>query len=207
MTIIDIHSHDHDATNALLCLSPDEAANTSRPCSVGIHPWDSDKVTDTDRSQLVHASTLPHVLAIGETGLDTMHGSSLDSQMALLRLHITLAKHTGKPLIIHLVRALEPFLAVWRDMSPIDVPAVIHGFRGKPQMAQQLLKAGFWLSFGPRFNPTSLSVTPIDRRLFETDDSGVPIAQVLTSADTTPQTAADNARRFLNGATRTSTED
>ena len=197
MTLIDLHSHRHEAADALLSLSPREAIAATRPCSVGIHPWDSAHVTHDEVALLDRAARQPHVLAIGETGLDALRGASLPEQMALLEHHIALAERVDKPLIIHLVRALEPLLKVWRATRPHTVPAAIHGFRGKPAMARQLLDAGFWLSFGPRFNALSLAVTPVGRRLFETDDTGVPIVDVLAATGTTAATAAANVRAFL----------
>ena len=32
---------------------------------------------------------------------------------------------------------------------------IIHGFRGKPELARQLTAAGFFLSLGARYNPAS----------------------------------------------------
>ena len=41
---------------------------------------------------------------------------------------------------------------------------------GGPALARQLLDAGIDLSFGRRYNPASLALTPPDRRHFETDE-------------------------------------
>ena len=55
---------------------------------------------------------------------------------------------------------------------------IVHGFRGKPQLAGQLLKAGIDLSFGEKFNPESIQITPIERLFIETDESAMPIERI-----------------------------
>ena len=56
------------------------------------------------------------------------------------------------------------------------MPWIIHGFRGKKQLAEQLLGAGLYLSFGVRYNPEALhSAWAAGRLLLETDESPVLI--------------------------------
>ena len=58
------------------------------------------------------------------------------------------------------------------------MPWIVHGFRGNARVASQLLDAGFYLSYGERFNPEALAVTPADRLLAETDESLLPIDEI-----------------------------
>ncbi|MBR6482078.1 MAG: hydrolase TatD, partial [Bacteroidaceae bacterium] len=58
----------------------------------------------------------------------------------------------------------------------------VHGFRGGPKLAEQLLDAGMDISFGLHHNADSLRLTPEHRRHFETDDSGVSLTDVLRAA-------------------------
>lgn len=52
------------------------------------------------------------------------------------------------------------------------MPWIIHGFRGKKQLAEQLLDRGFYLSFGARYHPEALHAAwTAGRLLLETDDS------------------------------------
>ena len=46
-------------------------------------------------------------------------------------------------------------------------------------MARTLIDAGCYLSYGCRFNPAALAVTPLDRLLVETDEAQVDIRQVV----------------------------
>ena len=56
-----------------------------------------------------------------------------------------------------------------RNLRP-DVPWVVHGFRGKPQEAEALLKRGIGLSLGPRFNVATAAMIPDGSLFIETDD-------------------------------------
>ena len=58
------------------------------------------------------------------------------------------------------------------------MPWVVHGFRGNARVAGQLLDAGFYLSYGERFNPEALAITPADSLLAETDESLLPIDEI-----------------------------
>ena len=75
----------------------------------------------------------------------------------------------------HLVRRLVNFLfsdrllALRRRLRP-QVRWTVHGFRGKPALALQLLQTGMDLSFGGRYCAESYALTPPDRRHRETDD-------------------------------------
>ena len=69
-----------------------------------------------------------------------------------------------------MVKAADLLLAEKKKLHP-QVPWVIHGFRGKPQEAEQLLKAGLYLSFGEHYNVETLRSTPLDRLFLETDEA------------------------------------
>jgi len=145
--------------------------------SAGVHPW----WTDADPSALLAglAELLPHpqVVAVGECGLDRLRGGSLPLQVEVLARQAALADRFGLPVTIHCVRAFDVLLRCVRELRP-RTRWTVHGFRGRPALARQLLEAGLDLSFGPRFNPESLRCTPASRRRVETDDSGVPLAEV-----------------------------
>lgn len=80
--------------------------------------------------------------------------------MQVFRRQAELAESLCKPLVIHCVRAHDIVIGIKKELKPRQ-NWVIHGFRGKPTVARMLLDAGMWLSFGPRFNPDSLEVTPL----------------------------------------------
>ncbi len=154
--------------------------------SVGIHPWNASRVTPADLRLLSALAAQPQVKAIGECGLDPLRQNSdnaggsiadrpltdraslISLQTDLLRLHFELSERWCKPLLLHIVRAYPEIIGLRRKWKPTQ-PWIIHGFRGKPQLARQLLADGFYLSFGAKYNLESYAITPPDRRLHETD--------------------------------------
>lgn len=146
--------------------------------SAGVHPW----WTDADPAPLLAglAELLPHpqVTAVGECGLDRLRGGSLSRQLEAFERQAALAERFSLPVVVHCVRAFDVLLRCVRTFRP-TTRWTVHGFRGCPALAWQLLEAGLDLSFGPRFNPESLSLVPESRRHAETDDSGVPLAEVV----------------------------
>ncbi|MCM1137775.1 MAG: TatD family hydrolase [Duncaniella sp.] len=141
--------------------------------SVGVHPWNVNRFTLRDLLMLRALASRPDVVAIGEAGLDTMRHSddveiTLRKQLDLLKYHIELSEETAKPLILHIVRRFQEIIQLKKELRPTQ-PWIIHGFRGKPQLALQLLRQGFYLSYGKKYNPESYALTPPSRRLHETD--------------------------------------
>ena len=177
MTITDCHTH-LEAEGAVVNVSPRDFAPVEGHCySVGIHPWDLAEADEELWQCLVEAATSPHVVALGETGLDALKGPSLDVQQRWFERHIALSEELQKPLIIHCVKAYHLILALHARLRPAQ-PWVVHGFRGKPALAQQLLDAGIYLSLGPRFNHETACLIPDDRLLLETDHTVLSIDHV-----------------------------
>ena len=171
--LLDIHTHHApaDPFSAIVCREPRGFDPDERGWfAVGIHPWSVRADVVPDFSSVVALASAPSVLAIGETGIDRLHPAPIALQTRLCRMHALLAERLRKPLILHMVRSSQEVMALRRDVRPA-VPWIIHGFRGKPALARQLLDHGFLLSFGFRFNPASLVATPADRLFLETDDA------------------------------------
>lgn len=149
--------------------------------SIGIHPW---KAASPEAQQLLDESGAftytavesfrsllqhPRVVLMGEIGLDKLCDAPFDKQLLLFEQQLLLAADLRKPVILHVVKAMDEVLALHRRFSS-QIPAwIIHGFRGNAQQAQQYLRHGFHLSFGPHHHPAALQATPPHRRFFETD--------------------------------------
>ena len=138
--------------------------------SVGIHPWKVKEAGELQWQCLEEALHHPQVLAVGEAGLDRCTDVPLALQQEVFVRQARLAEQVGKPLIIHLVRAADELLRLHKLLHPSQ-PWIIHGFRGKPQQASQLLRAGFYLSFGERYNIETVRIVPLDRIFLETDEA------------------------------------
>lgn len=177
--ITDIHTHRTDARDAIISIGPDDDMRDGLYYSVGIHPWDTSLYADPVRradamSRLERMARDPRVLAIGEAGMDTLRGGDLDMQQNLFESQALLAERVGKPMILHIVRAYDRLIASRRRLSPAQ-PWIIHGFRGGPEQARQLLAHGLHLSLGTRYNPDTLAVIPPDRLHRETDSPDTTI--------------------------------
>lgn len=166
----DVHSHSHRGPEVITNLYPSDNIDTAHGeawYSVGIHPWNSGEPVDCRMlRRLVSMASDSRVVAIGEAGLDAIRGADATRQEAIFRLHVKISERYGKPLIIHCVRRYGRLMELHRLLSPTQ-QWVIHGFTGKPELARQLIAQGFLLSFGSRFNPESLAITP--HPLHETD--------------------------------------
>ena len=151
--------------------------------SVGLHPWTltADGPGPDEWARLAEAVRLPQVLAVGEAGLDKLAEAPLEVQEAVLARQARLAEETGKPLVIHLVRAADELLRLRKRLRP-RMPWVIHGFRGKEQLAAEWVRHGLYLSFGAQFRAEALRAVPLDRLFLETDESLLPVAQVYARA-------------------------
>ncbi|WP_288241115.1 TatD family hydrolase [uncultured Bacteroides sp.] len=147
--------------------------------SVGIHPWRialSD-VTAHFEELLRH----PQVLAVGEAGLDKLVEAPLPLQIKIFEFQARLAEEIDKPLVIHLVKAVDELLKLRRRLHPMK-PWIIHGFRGKAALAEEYLRHGFYLSFGERYQEEALRIVPPERLFIETDESTMPVGRLYERA-------------------------
>lgn len=144
--------------------------------AVGIHPENCGGYTAGDLAALRQLAQQPKTAAIGEIGLDYYWAENppRDLQQQVLRDQLTLAGELALPVIIHDREAHADTLSIIREFP--DVTGVFHCFSGSPEMAQELLKLGWYLGFdGPvtyknaRRAPEVAAVTPLDRMLIETD--------------------------------------
>ena len=153
--------------------------------SVGIHPWHIPAtVTPVVRNEMNVLSSLaghPQVLAIGEAGLDKLADAPMAVQMEVFEYQARLSVELDKPLVIHLVKAMSELLKLRQQIKPAN-PWIIHGFRGKPALAEECLRHGFYLSFGEKYQEEALRITPADRLFLETDESSVPVADLYSRA-------------------------
>ncbi|MBD5369750.1 MAG: hydrolase TatD [Bacteroides sp.] len=185
MTVLDIHTH-HPAPQPLGVISaaPEElpVLPGAQLYSAGIHPWNVKGIglSAAQTAALTAAASRSDVVAIGETGIDLVREgcAPLAGQINAMRAHIDLSESLGKPLILHCVRGHDIIAQTRRELNPTQ-PWIIHGFRGKPSIADILLKAGCVLSFGDRFNAEALLCVPPEAILAETDEAEYDIREVI----------------------------
>jgi TatD DNase family protein len=155
--------------------------------SIGIHPWyiNAERL-EQDLRFMEEKLSLPSCLAVGECGLDKRIDVPMPLQLEVFEQQILLAEKYQKPLVLHLVAAIDELLALKKRMT-ISVPMVIHGFSKNEKVAQQLLDNGFYLSFGKYLvrNPDLKEVfksVPNNRFFLETDTMEASLEQVYTLA-------------------------
>ncbi|MDR3194385.1 MAG: TatD family hydrolase [Tannerella sp.] len=186
MIYIDIHTHQSPPNPEDIAVI---AVDIRKPCmsgseryAVGIHPWQADQTAlPLIRTLAAH----PNVVAVGEVGLDKSTSATWSIQEKVFAAQIRLAGEVQKPLIIHCVKAWQELMAI-RKAVRLDIPWIIHGFRGNGMLAGQLLRAGFFLSFGLRHQAEAVrQAREAGRLLAETDDEEIGIRDVYASIATT----------------------
>ena len=155
--------------------------------SIGIHPWyiKEDRLED-DLKIIEEKLQTKNCLALGECGLDKRVEIPLELQIQVFEKQLALAEKYRKPVVIHCVAAFQEIIAIKKRMK-ISVPMIIHGFSKNSQVAEQLIAAGFYISFGKYLlqNPSLKEVfqkIPNDRFFLETDTIDESIQQVYNLA-------------------------
>ena len=147
-------------------------------CSVGTHPHNAAKEPDIDAEALVSIAKHPKIVAIGEAGLDYHYDNSpRDVQAASLCQHISAARETGLPLVIHSRDCDDDMARILRDESGKgSFRAVLHCFTGGRDLAFAAIELGHYVSFtgiltfkGSDNLRAIAAALPADRILVETD--------------------------------------
>ena len=144
--------------------------------AVGIHPENCGGFTPADMDALRQLAQQPKVVAIGEIGLDYYWEDNPPRafQQTVFRKQLALAAELDLPVIVHDREAHGDSLAIIKEFP--TVTGVFHCFSGSPEMAEELLKRGWYLGFdGPityknaKRAPEVAAVTPLERIVVETD--------------------------------------
>ncbi len=116
--------------------------------AVGIHPHEAEAVSEADYEQLSRWAGQAKVVAIGEIGLDYHYDYSPRTvqQQVFIR-QLAVAKETHKPVIIHTREAHGDMMKILTDHGQ-GLNGIIHCYSGSLEMAQELIKRGFYLGIG-----------------------------------------------------------
>ncbi|MBV7314927.1 TatD family hydrolase [Shewanella sp. NIFS-20-20] len=179
------------------------------PYALGIHPWyiqgdidtECDKLQGLIEQQLkAPTDSAARLVAIGEVGLDKLHGT-IDSQLPWLHRQISLAQQHHLPLVLHCVKAHHILLPILKQ-ARLSRGGVIHGFSGSQQTANAYIALGFKLGIGGvilRQNADKLrsvvAALPLTSLLLETDSPSMGIvAGELNTPLILPDILAEIAR-------------
>ena len=148
--------------------------------AIGIHPYDANFLLEDMESALDEIETLiknpeNKCVALGEIGLD-YHYDGYDEalQKRYFEAQMSLAERLSVPVVIHDRDAHGDTMDIIRKFP--SVKGVMHSYSGSPEMAEELLKLGYMISFSgtltfknARKTPEVALLAPRDRVLIETD--------------------------------------
>ena len=180
--------------------------------SAGVHP-DSEDVHEPSVAELVAATQMPKVVAIGETGLDYYQMeerkggrgiADMEWQRERFRTHIRAARQVGVPLVIHTRAASDDTLAILREEGEQggagSAGGVFHCFTETREVARAALDLGFYVSLSgivtfknARELHEVATLIPDDRLLIETDSpylAPVPYRGKINTPAYVPHVAA-----------------
>lgn len=114
--------------------------------TAGIHPHDAKGCNDRTIQQLRRLSEKPHVVAIGECGLDYDRDfSPRDVQRKWFEAQIQLAGETGLPLFLHERAAFADFRGILSKYSELCGRTVVHCFTGTRRELDAYLELGCFI--------------------------------------------------------------
>ena len=122
-------------------------------CSLGVHPHEAAAEPEVSPERLVELARHPRVVGIGESGLDYYYEhSSREAQQRSFRSHITAARTTGLPLIVHTRDADADTVDILQDeYAKGAFSGLIHCYSASHELAERSLEIGFlYLAFRDR---------------------------------------------------------
>lgn len=149
--------------------------------SIGIHPWFlTEANAEAQWKALQEAVESRRPIAIGEAGLDKLKGPSLECQTAVFQKVALLAEERELPLVVHCVKAFNELIRLKQEIRPRQA-WIVHGFRGKAPLAEELQRHGFYLSLGASFQAEAIIGISKKRLFIETDESKTPVEDIYLS--------------------------
>jgi len=207
MEFFNFHTHQYTNQPGVLELVnqyPREFNDSIPFYSIGIHPWyiKEDQI-DIDLKIIEEKLQTENCLAIGECGLDKRIEIPLELQVSVFEKQLALAEKYKKPVVIHCVAAFQELIAIKKKMK-ISVPMIVHGFSKNNQLAVQLIKEGFYISFGkyllknPEFK-TVFQAVPNDCFFLETDTVDENIQKVYDLASEYKEISIKELKDIISG--------
>ena len=144
--------------------------------AVGYHPESCAPYQESDLDILRELAKHPKVVAIGEIGLDYYweENPPKELQQQVFRAQLSLAQELDLPVIVHDREAHADSLAMIREFP--NVRGVFHCYSGSAEMAKELVKMGWMLSFtgvltykNARKAVEAAAAVPLEYQMIETD--------------------------------------
>jgi len=146
--------------------------------TVGVHPHRAAEGEMPSVADLIALADHPRIIGLGESGLDYFYDKApREVQQEGFRRHCRAARQSGLPLAIH-ARDADADIAriLAEERAEGHLPFLLHCFSSTPQLADQAVEMGGYISFsGILTFPKSSELRevaarlPLDRLLLETD--------------------------------------
>ncbi|HEY2453484.1 MAG TPA: 3'-5' ssDNA/RNA exonuclease TatD [Scandinavium sp.] len=146
--------------------------------TAGVHPHDSSSWTAEVAGAIRQLAQQPHVVAVGECGLDfNRNFSTPQEQEIAFSAQLALAAELNMPVFLHCRDAHERFIALLKPWLPKLPGAVLHCFTGTREELEECLANGLYIGItgwvcderrGLELREL-LPLIPADRLLVETD--------------------------------------
>lgn len=181
MNLFDFHHHNSEMQFGIYNL-PLQNTTFEGTYSAGIHPRYADR--DNLQEWMDDVVQNKNCVAIGECGLDGLLTLSDEIQTRVFSQQIALAHDLKKPLIIHCVRRFHQLFPLTKNA---EIPLIIHGFNKKNSIGEELLRRGFYLSFGKSllYNVNLqqfFHTVPPERIFLETDSTDCTLEEIYLKA-------------------------
>ena len=144
--------------------------------AVGYHPESCAPYRESELELLREMAKNEKVVAIGEIGLDYYweENPPKELQQVVFRAQMELARELKLPVIVHDREAHADSLAIIKEFP--EVKGVFHCFSGSAEMAKELVRLGWMISFtgvltykNARKAIEAAEAVPIERIMIETD--------------------------------------
>ena len=144
--------------------------------AVGYHPESCAPYQESELELLREMAKDPKVVAIGEIGLDYYweENPPKELQQEVFRAQMALARELKLPVIVHDREAHADSLTIVKEFP--EVKGVFHCFSGSAEMAKELVKLGWMISFtgvltykNARKSVEAAEAVPIESIMIETD--------------------------------------
>ncbi len=141
--------------------------------ALGVYPEDC-QISEEAYEEYVHYIREKDCIAVGEIGLDYYwYKDNKEEQKAMFIRQIELAKSLNKPTIVHSRDAAQDTYDI---LKAHRCRGVIHCYSGSKEMARELIKLGYYISFAGTITfknakepLAAIKEVPLDKLLVETD--------------------------------------
>lgn len=205
MKYVNLHTHtSRNLSNTIEIVNqyPHDFQEGFSTYSIGIHPWYLEESRlDEDLKIIKSKLSINECIALGECGLDKRIEKIYSSQIAVFEAQLDLNKAFSKPVILHCVASFDEVISSKKN-SGLTCPFIIHGFSKNEQVAKQLLKQDFYLSFGKYLlrNPDLREVfaqIPNEKIFLETDTIAESLEEVYTFAAQCKKISAEEMQAIV----------